>query len=76
MIIASNISYNEINKLVFQAITLKSYPAELSLAALICRAGTLQNRIVTVIAERGDTAAWKLHLDAGLVTMVYGVRNL
>ncbi|GJT28059.1 WAT1-related protein [Tanacetum coccineum] len=54
------------------AITLKSYPAELSLTVLICAAGTLQNGIVTVIAERGDTAAWKLHWDAGLVTMVYG----
>ncbi|PWA38739.1 Drug/metabolite transporter [Artemisia annua] len=57
---------------VLQAITLKSYPAELSLAAPICAAGTLQNGIVTVIAERGDTAAWRLHWDAGLVTMVYG----
>ncbi|PWA64062.1 eamA domain, WAT1-related protein [Artemisia annua] len=54
------------------AITLKSYPAELSLAALIRAAGTLQNGIVTVIAERGDTAAWRLHWDAGRVNMVYG----
>jgi len=57
---------------IVQAITLKSYPAELSLTVLICAAGTLQNAIVTVIAERGDTAAWRLHWDAGLVTMVYG----
>nr|GEY87635.1 RNA-directed DNA polymerase, eukaryota, reverse transcriptase zinc-binding domain protein [Tanacetum cinerariifolium] len=50
--------------------------SELSLAALIFagsqQLGTLQNRIVSVISERGDTAAWKLHWDAGLVTMVYG----
>ncbi|XP_076888461.1 WAT1-related protein At2g39510-like [Bidens hawaiensis] len=57
---------------IVQAITLKTYPAELSLTALICAAGTLQGSIVTVIAEHGNNAAWRLHLDAGLVTMVYG----
>nr|XP_043625363.1 WAT1-related protein At2g39510-like [Erigeron canadensis] len=57
---------------IVQALALKQYPAELSLTTLICAAGTLQGSIVTVIAERGDTAAWKLHWDAGLVTMVYG----
>ncbi|XP_071686331.1 WAT1-related protein At2g39510-like [Rutidosis leptorrhynchoides] len=57
---------------IVQAITLRSYPAELSLTALICAAGTLEGSIVTVIAERGDNAAWRLHWDAGLVTMVYG----
>ncbi|KAI7738184.1 hypothetical protein M8C21_030663 [Ambrosia artemisiifolia] len=57
---------------IVQAITLKSYPAELSLTALICAAGTLQGGIVTVIAERGKYEAWKLQLDAGLITMVYG----
>ncbi|KAI3817738.1 hypothetical protein L1987_11536 [Smallanthus sonchifolius] len=57
---------------IVQAITLKTYPAELSLTALICAAGTLQGSIVTVIAERGNNEAWRLHLDAGLVTMIYG----
>ncbi|KAI3734844.1 hypothetical protein L6452_14324 [Arctium lappa] len=57
---------------IVQAITLRSYPAELSLTALICAAGTLQGSIVTIIAERGNNEAWRLHLDAGLVTMVYG----
>ncbi|XP_071732851.1 WAT1-related protein At2g39510-like [Rutidosis leptorrhynchoides] len=57
---------------IVQAITLKSYPAELSLTALICAAGTLEGSIVTVIAERGNNEAWRLHWDAGLVTMVYG----
>lgn len=57
---------------IVQAITLRSYPAELSLTALICAAGTMQGSIVTIIAERGNNEAWRLHLDAGLVTMVYG----
>ncbi|KAJ9553502.1 hypothetical protein OSB04_017547 [Centaurea solstitialis] len=57
---------------IVQAITLRSYPAELSLTALICACGTMQGSIVTIIAERGNNAAWMLHLDAGLVTMVYG----
>ncbi|KAI7743149.1 hypothetical protein M8C21_028291 [Ambrosia artemisiifolia] len=57
---------------IVQAITLKSYPAELSLTTLICAAGALQGGIVTVIAEKGNNEAWKLQLDAGLVTMVYG----
>ncbi|XP_076941204.1 WAT1-related protein At2g39510-like [Bidens hawaiensis] len=56
---------------IVQAITLKSYPAELSLTTLICAAGALQGGIVTVIAEKGHNEAWKLQLDAGLVTMVY-----
>ncbi|MFS7961477.1 putative EamA domain-containing protein [Helianthus anomalus] len=57
---------------IVQAITLKSYPAELSLTALICASGTLQGAIVTVIAEHGKLAAWRLQLDAGLITMIYG----
>ncbi|KAL8242237.1 hypothetical protein R6Q59_012539 [Mikania micrantha] len=57
---------------IVQAITLKSYPAELSLTVLVCAAGTLQGSIVTLIAEKGHNEAWRLHLDAGLVTMIYG----
>ncbi|KAI3816080.1 hypothetical protein L1987_15768 [Smallanthus sonchifolius] len=57
---------------IVQAITLKTYPAELSLTALVCAAGTLQGSIVTVIAEKGNNEAWRLHWDAGLMTMVYG----
>ncbi|KAL4575123.1 hypothetical protein LXL04_021964 [Taraxacum kok-saghyz] len=57
---------------IVQALTLRVYPAELSLTALICAAGTLQGSIVTIIAERGNNEAWKLQWDAGLVTIVYG----
>ncbi|KAK1415590.1 hypothetical protein QVD17_31373 [Tagetes erecta] len=57
---------------IVQAITLRTYPAELSLTTLICASGALQGGIVTVIAERGNNEAWRLHMDAGLVTMVYG----
>ncbi|XP_024990337.1 WAT1-related protein At2g39510-like [Cynara cardunculus var. scolymus] len=70
MIIAGCVSWSFFY--IVQAITLRSYPAELSLTALICAAGTMQGSIVTIIAERGNNEAWRLHLDAGLVTMVYG----
>nr|GEV11056.1 WAT1-related protein At2g39510-like [Tanacetum cinerariifolium] len=38
-------------------IMLNSYPVELSLAALIYAAGSLQKGIATMISKRGDTSA-------------------
>ncbi|GFP99304.1 wat1-related protein at2g39510 [Phtheirospermum japonicum] len=55
-----------------QAITLKSYPAGLSLTALICTLGTLLGTIVTFLAERGNTSVWALGWDAKLLAYVYG----
>nr|GMD57556.1 WAT1-related protein At2g39510-like [Ipomoea batatas] len=54
-----------------QAIMLKSYPAALSLIALICMAGTVQSTIFTLILERGNASVWSLHWDMRLFTYVY-----
>ncbi|XP_050250392.1 WAT1-related protein At2g39510-like [Quercus robur] len=56
---------------ILQAITLKSYPAELSLAVLICLIGTLESAILALTLERGNLAAWSIHLDTELLAAVY-----
>ncbi|XP_031117624.1 WAT1-related protein At2g39510-like isoform X1 [Ipomoea triloba] len=56
---------------IIQAITLKSYPAGLSLTAMICMAGALQGTIFTLILERGNASIWSLHWDITLLTYVY-----
>lgn len=58
-----------------QAITLKSYPAELSLTALICFMGTLEGAIFAVAVERNNPAAWAIHFDSKLLAAVYSVIN-
>ncbi|XP_076888475.1 WAT1-related protein At2g39510-like [Bidens hawaiensis] len=58
--------------LIVIAITLRSYPAGLSLTTLICAAGTLQGSIMTLIAEHNNIGVWRLHLDSKLVTIIYG----
>ncbi|XP_071736244.1 WAT1-related protein At2g39510-like [Rutidosis leptorrhynchoides] len=57
---------------IVQAITLMSYPAQLSLTTLICATGTLEGSIVTLIAERKNNAAWRLHWNVGLAAIFYG----
>ncbi|XP_031117733.1 WAT1-related protein At2g39510-like [Ipomoea triloba] len=54
-----------------QAIMLKSYPAALSLTALICMAGAVQSTIFTLILQRGNASIWSLHWDMRLFTYVY-----
>ncbi|KAK6137461.1 hypothetical protein DH2020_028818 [Rehmannia glutinosa] len=55
-----------------QAITLKSYPAGLSLTALICTLGALLGTVLTFLVERGNTSVWALGFDAKLLAYVYG----
>ncbi|KAG9135132.1 hypothetical protein Leryth_011608 [Lithospermum erythrorhizon] len=55
-----------------QSITLKEYPAELSLAALICMAGMVESGVVALIMER-DISAWALGFDSRLLAAVYSV---
>ncbi|GFP99296.1 wat1-related protein at2g39510 [Phtheirospermum japonicum] len=55
-----------------QAITLKSYPAGLSLTAMVCSLGAFIGTIVTFLAERGNTSVWALGWDAKLLAYVYG----
>ncbi|XP_027101353.1 WAT1-related protein At2g39510 [Coffea arabica] len=54
-----------------QAITLKSYPAGLSLTSMICMAGALQAIVVTLVAERGNSSIWSIHFDTILLCYVY-----
>ncbi|XP_019192741.1 PREDICTED: WAT1-related protein At2g39510-like [Ipomoea nil] len=56
---------------ILQAITLKSYPAGLSLTSLICSAGSLQASVVALVAERKNPAAWALHWDTKLLAYIY-----
>ncbi|CAK9323751.1 unnamed protein product [Citrullus colocynthis] len=57
--------------IILQAITLKSYPAELSLTALICLVGTIGGSGFALIMERGNPSAWALHFDSQLLAVVY-----
>ncbi|CAL1374461.1 unnamed protein product [Linum trigynum] len=57
--------------IILQAITLKSYPAELSLTAMICMMGTLEGSILAVGLEWGNPSAWAIHMDIKLLAYVY-----
>ncbi|KAJ8428085.1 hypothetical protein Cgig2_025394 [Carnegiea gigantea] len=56
---------------ILQATTLQSYPAEMSLTALICMAGTVEGAIIALVMERGNASIWALHLDSQLLAYVY-----
>ncbi|XWS66032.1 hypothetical protein CRYUN_Cryun05aG0165300 [Craigia yunnanensis] len=56
---------------ILQAITLKSYPAELSLTTLICLMGTIESGIIALVMEKGNAAAWSIHWDSKLLAAVY-----
>ncbi|KAL3833494.1 hypothetical protein ACJIZ3_008230 [Penstemon smallii] len=70
MIGASNIGYSLFY--ILQAITLKSYPAGLSLTSLICMIGALQGAALTLVVERGNTAIWSIGWDAKFLAYAYG----
>ncbi|KAL5558388.1 hypothetical protein UlMin_034599 [Ulmus minor] len=55
---------------VLQSITVKKYPAELSLSSLICLAGTLQSTAVALALER-HSSAWAVGWDSRLFAPVY-----
>ncbi|XP_047320443.1 WAT1-related protein At2g39510-like [Impatiens glandulifera] len=57
---------------ILQAITLKSYPASLSLTTLICLTGSLQGTVLTLFAQRGNAHIWSLHFDSKLLAALYG----
>lgn len=58
---------------ILQAITLRKYPAEMSLATWVCFIGALQSTAVTVFMERHTPHAWALGLDSRLFASVYAV---
>ncbi|KAG5525033.1 hypothetical protein RHGRI_031651 [Rhododendron griersonianum] len=55
---------------ILQSITLKQYPAELSLTALICFMGMVEGAIAALIMER-DMSAWAIGFDSRLLAAVY-----
>ncbi|CAK7346997.1 unnamed protein product [Dovyalis caffra] len=55
---------------ILQSFTLKKYPAELSLTALICMMGMVEGAAVSLVMER-DMSAWKIGFDSRLVAAVY-----
>ncbi|KAJ9694535.1 hypothetical protein PVL29_010159 [Vitis rotundifolia] len=57
--------------MILQAITLKTYPAELSLTAWICLLGTAQGAIVALVMERGKTSVWSIHWDTKFLAALY-----
>ncbi|XP_022990386.1 WAT1-related protein At2g39510-like [Cucurbita maxima] len=56
---------------VLQAITVKVYPAQLSLTALICFTGAVQASVIALGMEKHNPAAWSLHLDSTLLAPLY-----
>ncbi|KAK7393638.1 hypothetical protein VNO78_22196 [Psophocarpus tetragonolobus] len=56
---------------ILQAITLKTYPATISLSAWICLMGTIEGAAVAMVMERGNPSAWSIKLDMRLLCAVY-----
>ncbi|KAK8563670.1 hypothetical protein V6N13_006095 [Hibiscus sabdariffa] len=57
---------------ILQAVTLKTYPAELSLTVWICLMGTLEGTVAALVMEKGNAAAiWALKWDTKLLTIAY-----
>ncbi|XP_041025931.1 WAT1-related protein At2g37460-like isoform X1 [Juglans microcarpa x Juglans regia] len=57
--------------MVLQAITLKAYPAELSLTAWICLLGSLEGTVVALVMEKGNTATWSINWNVKLLAALY-----
>ncbi|ESQ38768.1 hypothetical protein EUTSA_v10028726mg [Eutrema salsugineum] len=55
---------------VLQSITIKTYPADLSLAALICLSGAIQSTAVALVVER-HSSGWAVGWDARLFAPLY-----
>ncbi|KAK8572347.1 hypothetical protein V6N13_047951 [Hibiscus sabdariffa] len=55
---------------ILQSFTLKQYPAELSLTAMICFMGMVQGAGVSLIMVR-DLSAWKIGWDSRLLAVTY-----
>ena len=57
-----------------QSETLKKYPAELSLASLICLAGSMQSLAVALITAH-HPSSWAVGWDSRLFTPLYTVSS-
>ncbi|KAJ7975845.1 WAT1-related protein [Quillaja saponaria] len=69
MITAGCISWSGF--IILQAFTLNSYPAELSLAALICLMGTVESSALALALEWKNPTAWSIHLDVKFLAALY-----
>ncbi|KAI7738185.1 hypothetical protein M8C21_030664 [Ambrosia artemisiifolia] len=56
---------------IVQALTLKSYPAEMSLMTLLCMMGALEGSVLTVVAERAKASIWSINWDIKLFATIY-----
>ncbi|XP_076903584.1 WAT1-related protein At2g39510-like [Bidens hawaiensis] len=56
---------------ILQAVTLKKYPAQLSLTTLICTMGALQATVMTFVIERANKDIWAVKWDAKLFATLY-----
>ncbi|XP_010505334.1 PREDICTED: WAT1-related protein At2g37460 [Camelina sativa] len=57
--------------MILQAVTLRTYPAELSLTAWICLMGTIEGTVVALVMEKGNPRAWAIGWDTKLLTSTY-----
>nr|GEV50087.1 WAT1-related protein At2g39510-like [Tanacetum cinerariifolium] len=58
--------------IIVQAVTLKSYPAELSLTTLVCMMGTLEGSVLALVAEGANASIWSVDWDIKLFAALYG----
>ncbi|KAD7480071.1 hypothetical protein E3N88_03207 [Mikania micrantha] len=56
---------------ILQAVTLKKYPAQLSLTTLICMMGALQGTVMTLLIEKAKRDIWSINWDAKLFATLY-----
>ncbi|CAA0836433.1 WAT1-related protein [Striga hermonthica] len=57
--------------MILQAVTLRTYPAELSLTAWICLLGTVEGAAVALVAENRNPAAWAIKWDTKFLAAAY-----
>ncbi|KAF7803974.1 WAT1-related protein [Senna tora] len=55
---------------ILQAVTLRTYSAQLSLTSLVCFMGTLQSIVVTLVMER-KASVWSIGWDMNLLAAAY-----
>ncbi|GLT93107.1 hypothetical protein SLE2022_109120 [Rubroshorea leprosula] len=58
--------------IILQTVLLQSYPAQLSLTAMICVTGMVEAAVVAFAVEKGNTALWSLHSNCKLLAVIYG----
>ncbi|XP_028551803.1 WAT1-related protein At1g44800-like [Dendrobium catenatum] len=69
MIIGSSTSWSAF--LILQSNTLESYPAELTLTALICSMGAVMSTTVALVANHASSRPWIIGFDKRLLAPIY-----